>query len=79
MHCPICARLSREHKHACQEEANATIKRRSELLGRPNDLSILEQLDQEVLRSRKRQAHLAFELREHRNSQHKLVARAAAV
>jgi hypothetical protein len=78
MPCTICAALNREHSHECEAEASATIKRRSELTAsRPTDSSAQDQLDQEVLRSRKRQAHLAFELHQHR-AKHAEMAKAAS-
>jgi hypothetical protein len=71
MECPLCAALNREHNQECETEASATLKRRADLLSRsPGDISMQDQLDQEVLRSRKRQAHIAFELHRHRTSQH---------
>lgn len=71
MQCPICAALNREHGQECAAEATATLKRRSELIGADHGAtSTGDQLDQDVLRSRKRQAHIAFELREHRTAQH---------
>lgn len=71
MECPLCAALNREHGHECETEANATLKRRAELLsGNPADIAMQDQLDQEVLQSRKRQAHIAFDLHRHQTSQH---------
>lgn len=71
MSCPVCAALNREHTHECEAEANATLKQREELLSpRRGDISNHDQLDREVLRSRKRQAHIAFELHEHQTKQH---------
>jgi hypothetical protein len=66
MPCPICAALNREHDHECEAEANATIRRRSIHA----DASTEDQLDQTVLCSRKRQAHIAFELHQHRAKDH---------
>jgi hypothetical protein len=78
MPCPTCAALNREHSHECEAEASATIKQRSELTAScPTDPLTLDQLDQEVLRSRKRQAHIAFELRQHR-AKHGEMATAAS-
>jgi len=65
MFCPVCAALNREHNHECEAEASATLKQRAEVLG-----SRRAELDQEVLRSRKRQAHIAFELHRHQAKQH---------
>ena len=81
MSCPVCAALNREHNHECEAEASATLQQRSEFLTpRRADTSRQDQLDQEVLRSRKRQAHIAFELHRHQTAQHPVVdiAKAAA-
>lgn len=79
MECPLCAALNREHSHESETEANATLKRRAELLnGNPADTAMEDQLDREVLRSRKRQAHIAFELHRHRTLQHPVVTVAKA-
>lgn len=78
MYCPICAALNREHSQECQVEASATIKTRSELLGRSADASSQDQLNKDVQRSRKRLAHFAFKLHQHRIRQHPGMARAAA-
>jgi hypothetical protein len=79
MQCPVCAALNREHNQECEAEANATIKQRFELIGwHRTDTSSKDQLDQEVLRSRKRQAHIAFELHQHRTEQHPVPAIAKA-
>jgi hypothetical protein len=81
MSCPVCATLNREHNQECEAEATATLKQRSEFLNpRRADPSTQDQLDQEVLRSRKRQAHIAFELYRHQTTQHPVgdIAKAAA-
>ena len=81
MQCPVCAALNREHNHECEAEASATIKQRAEMIGwNRGDTPPKEQLEQEVLRSRKRQAHIAFELHQHQTAQHPVekVAKAAA-
>ncbi len=80
MQCPLCAALNREHINECETEANATLKRRAELIsGQRGDASIQDGLDQEVLRSRKRQAHIAFELHRHQTSKHPIgISKAAA-
>ena len=71
MRCPVCAALRREHNHECVAEANATLKQRAKLLcWHRVDSPGQGQLEEEVLRSRKRQAHIAFELHEHRTKQH---------
>ena len=66
MQCPICTALNRERNHECEAEATATLKRRSVYA----DISARQQLDEDVLRSRKRQAHIVFELRQHRIHDH---------
>jgi hypothetical protein len=66
MKCPICAALNREHGHECEAEASATIKRRTVHA----DSSTQAQLDRTVLSSRKRQAHIAFELHQHQVRDH---------
>ena len=83
MECPVCAALNREHNQECEAEASATIKQRCELIAvgdRSDTIENHDQLDQEVLRSRKRQAHIAFELHEHRTAQHPIpaIAKSAA-
>ena len=81
MQCPICAALRLENTAECEAEATATLKRRSELVcAHRGDISTQEQLDHVVLRSRKRQAHIAFELHQHRTEQHPVaeVAKAAS-
>jgi hypothetical protein len=71
MQCPVCDALNREHNHECEAEASATIKQRADLIGwNRGETPNKEQLEQEVLRSRKRQAHIAFELHQHRTAQH---------
>jgi hypothetical protein len=72
MQCQLCAALNREHSDECEAEASATLKRRSQLLAsHPGDASMQDQLDQDVLSSRKRQAHIASELHEHRIQEHR--------
>jgi hypothetical protein len=81
MQCPVCAALNREHNHECEAEASATLKQRAEMIGwNRADTSTREQLEQDVLRSRKRQAHIAFELHQHQTARHPAqpVAKAAA-
>ena len=71
MNCPVCDALNREHNHECEAEATATIKQRADLIGwKRCETANKEQLQQEVLRSRKRQAHIAFELHQHKTAQH---------
>jgi hypothetical protein len=72
MPCPICDALTTEHNHECEAEATATIRRRCVLTGWRLDETSQNELDQDVLRSRKRQAYIAFELRQHRTTQHSL-------
>jgi hypothetical protein len=79
MECPVCAALNREHNQECRAEANATLKQRAEwIAGNRPDTTMKDQLDQEVLRSRKRQAHIAFELHQHQSTQHPALGKAAA-
>jgi hypothetical protein len=79
MHCPICAALARESIVEGEAEATATLKRRSELsCSHRADAKDGDELDQDVLRSRKRQAHIAFELHEHRIKQHPVLERVKA-
>jgi hypothetical protein len=81
MQCPICAALRLENTVECEAEATATLKRRSELVcSHGEDAATMDQLDRAVLRSRKRQAHIAFELTQHRANQHPIadVAKAAS-
>jgi hypothetical protein len=70
--------LNREHNQECRAEANATLRQRAQWIGGHHaGSSTTEQLDQEVLRSRKRQAHIAFQLHQHQSTQHP-IAKAAA-
>jgi len=81
MQCPVCAALNREHNHECEAEAKATLEQRAKSIGwHRGDTSTQDQVEQEVLRSRKRQAHLAFELDQHLNNHHsvKVKGKAAA-
>jgi hypothetical protein len=78
MLCPVCAALNREHNQECRAEANATLRQRAEWIGGHSaDRLKADQLKDEVLRSRKRQAHIAFELHEHQSKQHPIVKAAA--
>ena len=71
MECPICAALHREHSQECEAEAAATIKQRSQSLFYPQGAAHrAEHLDPIVLKSRKRQAHIAFQLDQHRAQDH---------
>jgi len=73
MQCPVCTALNREHNQECEAEANATIRQRAKFIGwQREEASTPVQLEQEVLRSRKRQAHIAFELHQHQTAQHPL-------
>ena len=72
MQCPICTALNREHNHECEAEASATIRLRTEHA----NASSQDRLDQAVLDSRKRQAHIAFELDQHRVKEHTLLGMA---
>ncbi len=67
MHCPLCAALSREHSNECEAEASATLKQRSQWLSQPG---VQDKLDQAVLVSRKRQAHITSRLNRHRAEVH---------
>jgi hypothetical protein len=79
MKCPVCNALSREHNHECEAEASATLKQRAELIGwNRGEVPNQEQLEREVLRSRKRQAHIALELHQHQSSQHPVAQIAVA-
>jgi hypothetical protein len=79
MHCPICSALERESMVEGEAEATATLKRRLELsCSHRSDAAHGQELDQDVLRSRKRQAHIASELHEHRSKQHPNLERVKA-
>ena len=79
MHCPICAALQRESRVEGEAEATATLKRRLELsCSHRADATQGHELDQNVLTSRKRQAHIASELHEHRCEQHPNLERVKA-
>ena len=71
MRCPICAALNQKHSLECEVEATATLKQRADLAARhTGDPLHQNRFDEEILGSRKRQAHIAFELHRHRTSQH---------
>jgi hypothetical protein len=67
MKCSICAALNREHSSECEAEASATIEQRSQVLLQPG---VQDQLDQVVLGSRKRQAHITSKLHRHCADEH---------
>jgi len=79
MQCPTCVALRLENTVECEAEATATLKRRSDLVcSHGEDAATMEQLDHVVLRSRKRQAHIAFALNQHRADQHPIAEMAKA-
>jgi hypothetical protein len=69
MPCPICTDLNRENNQECAAEASATLLQRSQSLTR-HERSGQDALDLVVLTSRKRQAVIAFKLRQHRAQEH---------
>jgi hypothetical protein len=72
MQCPTCAALNREHSQECETEASATLRQRSQSLSVPHaETSGEDPLGPVVLKSRKRQAHIAFKLHQQRAQDHR--------
>jgi hypothetical protein len=74
MKCPVCDASYRDQTHECQVEANATIQQRSQFALRLSP-SLQDPLDEIILKSRKMQARLVSELRQHRAVAHRNGAR----
>jgi hypothetical protein len=70
MQCPICTAFQRELSQECEHEAVATLRQRAHLaapVGGPS----FQELQSEILTSRKRRAHIATELRAHNQDAHR--------
>ena len=70
MLCHMCAALTREHGREGETEAAATLKLRARLIAPVADHSQRDVLENVILRSRKRRAHLATELYGHQQDRH---------
>ncbi len=68
MDCPFCSALNREHSRECETEATATLKQRAQLVGSSH--SPQHELENVILGSRKRQAHIASRLHGHQEDVH---------
>ncbi len=69
MQCPVCDAFKRELSQECENEAVATLRQRACLAGPPAGHSF-QDLESEILTSRKRRAHIATELRAHNQDVH---------
>jgi hypothetical protein len=70
MQCRICNILKRELGREGESEAVATLKQRARLIATVADPSPQDVLENVILVSRKRQAHLAAELHAHQEDVH---------
>jgi hypothetical protein len=74
MQCPLCDELHREHDLACEEEATVSLQQRYELmLPRENecpDPNELQQRQEKILSSKKRQLRISSRLEQHRALAH---------
>jgi len=73
MHCPVCTAFKRQLSHESENEAVATLRQRARLAspvaGPPS-----QDLENEILISRKRRAHIANELQQHTRTVHSEVS-----
>lgn len=65
MQCSICSALKRELGREGEKEAVATIRQRARLMVSVPDHSAQEMIENVILTSRKRRAHIATELHAH--------------
>ena len=70
MQCHVCAALTRELGREGETEAAATLKLRARLIAPVADHSQQDVLENVILSSRKRRAHLATELYGHQRDRH---------
>jgi hypothetical protein len=70
MQCPVCAAFKRELNQECENEAVATLRQRARLAA-PVDGEAVQDLEREILISRKRRAHIATELHAHTQEAHR--------
>ena len=72
MLCPICEDLHREHTRECELEAKAILEQHKPLTGQGPKRAPApgRELDDMIVRSRKRQMELANELDKHREHSH---------
>jgi len=69
MQCPVCNAFKRELSQECEHEAVATLRQRANLAA-PVSGQSFQDLESEILLSRKRRAHIATELHEHTQDVH---------
>ena len=70
MQCPVCTAFQRELSQECEHEAVATLRQRA-YLAAPVGGPSFQELESEILKSRKRRAHIATELRAHSQDAHR--------
>ena len=70
MQCPICTAFQRELSQESENEAVATLRRRA-YLAAPVGGPSFQDLEGEILASRKRRAHIATEFRAHNQDAHR--------
>jgi hypothetical protein len=74
MRCPVCDELHREHSLACKEEATASLKQRYDVMRRPPkenaDPSALQERQETILSSKKRQLKITSRLEQHKALAH---------
>ena len=69
MQCPVCDAFKRELSQECEHEAVATLRQRA-CFAAPLAGHTFQDLESEILLSRKRRAHIATELRAHNQDVH---------
>ncbi len=69
MQCPVCATFKRQLNHESENEAAATLRQRARLAA-PVAGQSSQDLENEILVSRKRRAHIATELHRHTQAAH---------
>jgi hypothetical protein len=74
MRCPVCDELHREHSLACKEEATASLKQRYDVMRQPPtenaDPSSLQERQETILSSKKRQLKIVSKLEQHKALAH---------
>jgi len=70
MQCSICTAFKSEIGREDETEAVATLKQRARMIGPLADCSTEDVLENVILVSRKRRAHIATELRVHQDDVH---------
>ena len=70
MQCPVCAAFKRQLSQECENEAIATLRQRGRATTAAAGQSF-QDLESEILISRKRRAHIATELHSHTQEMHR--------